>query len=106
VIERLKKESSEEEPSLPPKSETALYGTTPRKCLPPPTLPVITRLLLLSMGLGLRIRPLRRLLGGTVVGPTGAQPVFEKAARNTNATIYKSRIFIILNAICPTHIHN
>jgi len=115
LAERLKKESSDDEPIAAPKLEVARYGTTPRKCLPPATLPVIVRLPLLSIGLGLRTRPLRTLLDGTRPEPTGlliagfliAQPVPKKKVRNTTAAINNNRAFIILNTPYPHgYVHN
>jgi len=51
--ESLKKESSEVEPRGALKLVVDWYGTTPRKYLPPATLPVIARLPRVSIGLGL-----------------------------------------------------
>jgi hypothetical protein len=48
-----------------------LYGTTPRKYIPPATLPVITRFPLVSIGLALGVSPDLYAVGGTVPDPTG-----------------------------------
>jgi hypothetical protein len=103
LAESLKKELSDDEPRPALKLVVEPYGTVPRKCMPWRTLPVITRLPLVSIGLGFLIRPLWRLLGGTVLDPAGFsierfsidQLVDELRAKNTAITVIKSRFFII-----------
>jgi hypothetical protein len=53
------------------KSVVLLYGTIPRKYFPPVTLPVITWLLLVSIGFMLGINPDLYAVGGTVPSPKG-----------------------------------
>jgi len=69
--ESLKKELSDDEPRLEPKLVGDRYGTSPRKCLPRRTLPVINKFPLVSIGEGLFTRELRKVVGGTVLGPIG-----------------------------------
>ena len=101
----LKKELSDDEPRLEPKLVADRYGTSPRKCLPRRTLPVINKFPLVSIGTGLSTRPLRKVLGGTVLGPTGLPiPGFsidplagqQSTADNTTA-IMNIRFFMIPN---------
>ncbi len=101
----LKKELSDDEPRLEPKLVGDRYGTSPRKCLPRRTLPVINKFPLVSIGAGVFTRELRKVLGGTVLGPTGLPiPGFstdqlagqQSTADNTTA-IMKIRYFIIPN---------
>ena len=102
LAESLKKELSDDEPRPALKLVVEPYGTVPRKCMPRRTLPVITRLPLVSIGLGLLIRPLWILLGGTVLEPAGFiiawfsidQLVAELRVKNT-VTVIKSQFFII-----------
>lgn len=103
LAESLKKELSDDEPRPALKLVVEPYGTVPRKCIPRLTLPVITRLPLVSIGLGLLIRPLWILLGGTVLKPAGFiierfsidQLVAERRVKKTAITIIKSQFFII-----------
>jgi hypothetical protein len=81
------------------------YGTVSRKCIPRRTLPVITRLPLVSNGLGLLIRPLWILLGGTVLDPAGFiiarfsidQLTGKQSVANNTAVNIDNKVFIILN---------
>ena len=106
LAESLKKELSDDEPRPALKLVVEPYGTVPRKCMPWRTLPVIIRLPFVSIGLGLLIRPLLILLGGTVLKPagfiiarfsidqlTGKQSV----ANNTTVTI-DSQVFILMTS--------
>lgn len=103
LAESLKKELSDDEPRPALKLVVEPYGTVPRKCIPRRTLPVINRLPFVSIGLGLLIRPLLILLGGTVLKPAGFiiarfsidQLVAELRVKKTAITVIKSRFFII-----------
>ena len=101
----LKKELSVDEPRFEPKLVADRYGTSPRKCLPRRTLPVINKFPLVSIGEGLFTKELRKVLGGTVLGPTGLPiPGFsidplvgQQSTAIKIIAIVKIRYFIIAN---------
>ena len=103
--ESLRKELNEDEPRLEPKLVADRYGTVPRKYLPSRTLPVINKFPVVSIGEGVLTRPLRIVLGGIVLGPTGLpipgfsidQLIGEKRDVDNNAAIMKTRFFITQN---------